>query len=116
MDGGCVLFSSHLAELRIRLMSGKHIRFFNINDPKTVPIPWYFGDAAFGKRRISAHEVPWIVLQDLADDATLSAVGLPVPIWRRLWDDLIVEIEKCVDGEWVEIDEQDWGKLDARKT
>ena len=115
MDGGNGP-SLRVTELRFRLMPGKQIRLFNINDPKIVPITWDFTHAAFGRRRASKLDVVWIVLRQNFDDRTPSAVGLAVKLWQRLWDDNIVEIYKRVGNDWVEFQEQDWGPLNAKES
>ena len=115
MDGGNEPFA-HVAELCIRLSPGRQIRLFNINDSKIVPITWDFADVAFGRRRTSKLGVVWIVLRQKFKDDTISAVGLAAKLWQKLWDDNIVEIHKRVGNDWVEIQEQDWGPLNAKES
>lgn len=116
MDGGCVHCQRDVPQFCIRLVPSKSINLFNINDPRSVRIPWYFGAKAFGTLRTGALGVPWIVLRQEFADKSESAVGMPVPTWRRIaWEGGLVEIDRFVDGEWVEITEKDWRVLNAKE-
>ncbi len=56
--------------------------------------------------RMDVNGIPWLVIQKLGG-------GFTVRVWRELWDNDVVTIEKRVATGWEEIDEKDWTRLGA---
>jgi len=81
--------------------------------PDNVPelqIAWPYGDSEVDAIRIYVNGVPWLIVPGIP-------VGLPAAVWQSTaWVQDLVDVKKLVNGEWVEIDERDWGLLNARRT
>ena len=92
-------------------------RLFHMDAEKPIPVLWTdaFGEMAFGRLRISSLGIPWVVLRSNIEDGKPSTLGLAVTILQPMWNEGSIEIEKLVKGEWIEIDESDWGAFNAKE-
>ena len=81
------------------------------------PVLWTdaFDESAFGRLRVSKLGIPWIVLRKDFLDVESSTLGLPVKILYNLSAKSPVEVDKLVDGRWLEVNERDWGAFNAKK-
>ena len=107
MDGGSVLS----IRLRVQVRHGKTMRSvfsFDEDNKPSSQVPWPYGRNRIDAVRIFINSVPWVLIPGIP-------VGLPVAILKNTaWDQDLVDIEKLIDDQWVEIDERDWRELNAK--
>ena len=102
--------------VRIRVMDVTRIgKLLNIIDTR-IPLDWTFGDEAYGDVRVNDRGMPWLVIKKNIDDRQ-SAVGRPFGLWKKAWEDLVVEMDVSYDdgATWSEMTDSDWSRIHAKR-
>ena len=105
MDGGSVL--SPLMRVRLRPSMAMTTLLDPRQAPTRVPARWKFHEEA-DLERLVVGNVIWLTV-------TGVSAGLPLAGWKAAWDNDLIDIEKRIGGVWVEINDTDWGVLNATK-
>lgn len=110
VDGGSVVLCN---QLRVQVRPGKNMRLvfrLNADNMPETQMAWPYDGDEVDALQVYVNGVSWLIVPGIP-------VGLPVAVWKNTaWDEDLVDIKKFVSGEWTEIDEHDWGKLNVRKT